>query len=366
MRLRFLPWSISLDAADITCFKTATAFEVFNEEMEPALSAKSDSPKSESTVRRDDLECLLASVERNVADPLAGIFGADSISWKINRESALFLGAGRAALLQLAHPWVAVALTQHSSLLSNPIARFHNTFRVVFTMNFGSAPQAFAAARSLHQLHTRIRGELPSPVAGYAEGSSYAANYIPALRWVYATLVESAVLAYESVLPPLTAAERDAYYAESRMLASLFGLPTAALPADWGAFTAYIAAMCASDELGVDAQSRSMAQSLLKGAGSWIHPPRWFRAMTAAWMPPRFQKEFELEFGPAEQQALQSARGWLPRVYRRIPAPVRFVGPFHEACARIAHRNPGPLTRAGNRFWIGESRLPFSDSVDSL
>ncbi len=233
-------------------------------------------------------------------------------------------------------------------------------------MNFGSAPQAFAAARSLHQLHTRIRGELPSSVAGYTKGSSYAANYIPALRWVYATLVESAVLAYESVLPPLTAAERDAYYAESRMLASLFGLPTAALPADWGAFTAYIAAMCASDELGVDAQSRFMAQSLLKGAGSWIHPPRWFRAMTAAWMPPRFQKEFELEFGPAEQQALQSARGWLPKVYRRIPAPVRFVGPFHEARARIAQRNPGPLTRTSNRFWIGESRLPFGDSIGGL
>ncbi len=326
--------------------------------MEPALSAKSD-----GIVQRDDLECLLALVERNVADPVAGIFGANSISWKINRESALFLGAGRAALLQLAHPWVAVALAQHSSLLSKPIARFHNTFRMVFTMNFGSAPQAFAAARSLHQLHTRIRGELPAPIAGYAKDSSYAANYIPALRWVYATLVESAVLAYETVLPPLTAAERDAYYAESRMLASLFGLPAAALPADWDAFTTYIAAMCTSDELGVDAQSRFMAQSLLKGAGSWIHPPRWYRAMTTAWMPRRFQQAFELEFGPEEQQALQSARNWLPRVYRRIPAPARFVGPLHEARARIAHRNPSPLTRASNRFWIGESRLPFGDSI---
>lgn len=324
------------------------------------------SAKSDGMVRRDDLEHLLASVERSVADPLAGIFGADSISWKINRESALFLGAGRAALLQLAHPWVAAALAQHSPLLSNPIARFHNTFRVVFTMTFGSAPQACAAARSLHQLHTRIRGEIPSSVAGYARGSSYAANYIPALRWVYATLVESAVLAYECVLPPLTAAERDAYYAESRMLASLFGLPAAALPADWRAFTAYIAAMCDSNELGVDAQSRFMVQSLLKGAGSWIHPPLWYRAMTAAWMPRRFQQEFTLEFGAAEQQALRSARGWLPTVYRCIPAPVRFVGPYHEACARLAHRRPGPVTRASNRFWIGESRLPFGDSIGGL
>ncbi len=324
--------------------------------MKPALSAEFD-----RMVSSEDLESLLSSVKANVAHPLAGIFGASSISWKINRESALFLGAGRAALLQLAHPWVAVALTQHSSLLSNPIARFHNTFRVVFTMIFGSAPQAFAAARCLHQMHTRIRGELPSPVAGYSKGSSYAANFIPALRWVYATLVQSAVLAYESVLPPLTVAERDAYYAESKTLASLFGLPTTALPADWEEFTAYVSAMCASNALGVDAHSRFMAQSLLNGAGSWIHPPRWYRAMTTAWMPERFQREFELEFGPAERQALKSARGWLPRIYRRLPAPVRFVGPFQTAHARLAHRNSGPFVRASNRFWIGQSRLPFGD-----
>jgi uncharacterized protein (DUF2236 family) len=334
--------------------------------MEPALSAEYGGPKSDPVVRRENFESLLASVEKNVAHPLAGIFGADSISWKINRESALFLGAGRAALLQLAHPWVAVALTQHSSVLNNPIARFHNTFRVVFTMIFGSSQQGFAAARSLHQLHTRIRGQLPFSVAGYAEGSRYEANQIPALRWVYATLVESAVLAYEYVLPSLTPAEREAYYVESKTLAALFGLPATALPADWDAFTAYTAAMCASDALGVDERSRFMAHTLLQGAGSWIHPPRWYRALTTAWLPPRFQQEFALPSGPAEQQALASARAWLPRVYRRLPAAVRFVGPFHEARARLAHQTPSPATRASNRFWIGESCMPFSDSIVHL
>lgn len=72
----------------------------------------------------------------DTSDPHAGIFGPSSISWKVNRESVLFLGAGRAALLQLAHPWVAAALHQHSNLGTDPIARFHNTFRVVFTMVF--------------------------------------------------------------------------------------------------------------------------------------------------------------------------------------------------------------------------------------
>ena len=310
-------------------------------------------------VSHDDLEALVAATLQRVVNPREEIFGPRSISWRINRESALFLGAGRAALLQLAHPWVAVALAQHSSLMSKPIARFHSTFRIVFTMIFGSSAQAFAAARSLHKLHTRIRGELPSAVAGYARGSHYEANSLPALIWVYATLVESAVLAYEYVLPPLNDAERDRYFAESKVLAGLFGIPAEALPEDWGSFKAYIEEMCASDALGVDERARSMAQGLLSGAGSWVKPPHWYRALTAAWLPARFREEFELPFGPTEELAFVAFRRRLAAIYRRLPSGLRFVGPYHQAQARLANRRPSLFTRTSNRFWIGERLLPF-------
>jgi uncharacterized protein (DUF2236 family) len=312
-------------------------------------------------VTRDDLESLLAAIKSDVAHPSAGVFGPDSITWRVNRESALFLAAGRAALLQLAHPWVATAIKQHSSVLNKPIARFHNTFRIVFTTIFGSKDQAFAAARSLHELHTHIRGELSSPIAGYIEGSHYEANFIPALRWVYATLIESAVLAYEVVQPPLTPTEREEYYAESKVFASFFGIPAAALPPDWESFLAYINSMCASNALGVDSSSRAMAQSLLRGAGSWIRLPHWYRALTTEWMPPRFRDEFALSYGNVEQESADRARRWLPRIYLGLPSTIRFVGPYHEACARLLNKNPGPLIRRSNQFWIGEPRMPFAE-----
>jgi uncharacterized protein (DUF2236 family) len=318
-------------------------------------------PDSAATVTREALEARLAAVQRNISQPLAGIFGPDSISWRVNRESALFLGAGRAALLQLAHPWVAAALDQHSSLLQNPIARFHNTFRVVFTMSFGSTPQAMTAARSLHHLHTRISGNLTESVAGYANGSSYEANHIPALRWVFATLVESAVIAYESVLLPLTDAERKAYYAESKMLAALFGIPSDALPPDWHSFKTYIAEMCQSRALGVSERSVYMAHRLLAGSGSWVIPPRWYRALTAEWMPPRFRVEFGLIYGPVDELSAMRAYRWLPKLYKKLPPAIRFVGPYHEAQARLALRETGFLARRSNQFWIGEPRLPFNE-----
>ncbi len=181
-------------------------------------------------VSRTHVEQLWGNVAAGVSQPNDGIFGPSSISWKINRESALFLGAGRASLLQLAHPWVAAALDQHSNLRSDPLARFHNTFKVVFTTIFGTLQQALAASRSLYQLHTRIQGEMPASVGAFPASSHYQANEVDALRWVFATLVDSAMIAYETVMPPLSCEEKEKYYAESRTLAMLFGIPPAALP----------------------------------------------------------------------------------------------------------------------------------------
>jgi uncharacterized protein (DUF2236 family) len=313
------------------------------------------------SVSRGEIEHLWDSVRDQTADPQAGIFGPSSISWKVNRESALFLGAGRAALLQLAHPWVAAALDRHSNLRNDPLARFHNTFRVVFTMIFGTLSQALAASRHLYQLHTRIKGELPESVAGHPKGSPYEANEVNALLWVYATLIESALLAYDSVLPPLSHTEREAYYNESKTLAALFGIPPEALPVDWSGFEAYNRAMLTSDMLGVNALSREMAHRVLHGRGSWVPVPDWYRALTAASMPERLRSEFALQYGKREEDAAARARERLAKSYRRAPAPLRFVGPYQEAKARLFARRVNVLTLASNRFWMGQPRMMFAE-----
>jgi uncharacterized protein (DUF2236 family) len=317
---------------------------------------------SESAVTREDIKGLWESVRRDASNPSEGIYGPASISWKVNRESAVFLGAERAAILQLAHPWVTAALDQHSNLRADPLARFHNTFRVVFTMIFGTLDQALAASRHLYQLHTRIEGALPARVAGYVEGSRYEANEVNALLWVYATLVESALLAYDCVLPPLSAHEREVYYKQSWTLAALFGIPASALPRDWAGFQTYVEGMLSSDKLGVNALSREMAHRVLHGRGSWVPVPHWYRVLTTAWLPERLRDEFSLPFGKREQDAIERASRWVPVVYRRLPARVRFVGPYQEAQSRLAGREADWMTRLSNRFWIGQSRMMFGKS----
>src|SRR5271163_2396956 len=125
--------------------------------------------ESQQYVSREDSQGLLSSLEGVPGEARSGFFGPGSVTWRVNCESAVFLGAGRAALLQLAHPWVAVALAHHSTLLNDAIGRFHSTFRVIYTMLFGTRAQALEASKRLYQLHTGIRGELPS-------GEHYEAN----------------------------------------------------------------------------------------------------------------------------------------------------------------------------------------------
>jgi uncharacterized protein (DUF2236 family) len=292
-------------------------------------------------------------------DPRAGAFGPDSLMWRIAREALLFFGAGRAALLQLAHPWVAAAIAARSRVLSDPIGRFHRTFGIVFVLVFGTLDQAFAAARRLHQLHDAIQGVLPSAAGPFAAGSRYHANDIGALRWVHATLVETALTLYETAFPPLTPTERERYWAESRRYAGLFGIPARALPPDWQAFVAYNETMWHSATLTVSPEARAIARELLAGSsGGWLRPPAWYRALTAHILPPRLRNDFGLPYGDAERCAAERSVSWIRRLYPRLPKRLRLVGPYLEARARLAGRqNPDPATRLLNRFWIGRPQL---------
>ena len=109
----------------------------------------------------DDFESSLDAVRAAAAGPIEGIFGPESLTWRVDREAAIFLGAGRALLLQLAHPWVAAAISEHSRTFADPVGRFHRTFNITFTMVFGTLDQALAASRRLHRRHAVVTGILP-------------------------------------------------------------------------------------------------------------------------------------------------------------------------------------------------------------
>jgi uncharacterized protein (DUF2236 family) len=306
-------------------------------------------------------ECLEIA-RAAAAGPVEGLLGPGSVTWRIDREAAVFLGAGRALLLQLAHPWVAAAIAQHSPALEDPIGRFHRTFSVIFTMVFGSVMEAIAAAHRLHRRHAAISGVLPAAAGPFPAGSRYLANEAAALQWVHATLVESAVAAHDLVLPPLRSDDRERYWTESRLLGALFGLRPARQPSDWASFMAGNEAMWRSDVLTVTPAARTIASRLLAGTRR-LPVPAWYRALTARLLPERLRADFGLPYGEAEARATDRALRWLRRAYPSLPAPLRHVGPYREARRRLKGQPPDLATRALNRIWIGQPRMAQPDVV---
>jgi uncharacterized protein (DUF2236 family) len=309
-------------------------------------------------VSENDFEAALDLVRAEAAGPIAGIFGQTSLTWRIDREAVIFLGAGRALLLQLAHPWVAAAIAEHSRTFADPIGRFHRTFDIVFAMVFGSLDRALASARQLNRRHTMIVGRMPESVGPFAAGSLYCANDVAALRWVHATLVETALIVHDLVLPPFSVEERERYWAESRLFGSLFGLTPADLPADWASFATYSEAMAQSDTLSVSAAAREVATQILSGGRPWLRPPRWYRALTARMLPERLRVGFGLALDERDIRAADKALMWIRRVYPRLPHRLRYVGPYQEAQARLQGKpQPDWMTRCLNRAWIGRPQL---------
>ena len=82
-------------------------------------------------------------------------------------------------------------------------------------------------------------------------------------------------------MPPLNNEELGRYYAESKVLAGLFGLPASALPAT-GVDSRPTLRKCFRLRLwGVSERARFMGSGIMSGAGSRIHIPRWYQALTA-------------------------------------------------------------------------------------
>jgi len=310
------------------------------------------------SIDHDTFERGLDLVRTGAADPVAGVFGPGSMTWRVDREAALFLGAGRALLLQLAHPHVAVSIAEHSRALADPVGRFHRTFGAVFAMVFGTLEEALRAARGLHKRHALVMGTLPEAIGVYEAGSPYLANHGEALAFVHATLAESALVAHDLLLPPLTSEERERYWAESRLLAALFGVPAGELPATWADFAAEANAKWRSDTLAVGPAALRVSQALLNGPRPWLRAPGWYLALTAILLPPHLAEAYGLPTGEPARRSAERALGRLRHIYPLLPARLRYVGPYHEATGRLAGRaTPDHATALLNLLWIGRARL---------
>jgi uncharacterized protein (DUF2236 family) len=252
-------------------------------------------------VSADDV-ALLAQAGVDASDAAQqGLFDPRGWLRRIHAEPVLLFGGGRALLLEVAHPLVAAGVAEHSKFRSDPLGRLRRTLDAMHAIGFGDRAAALAAARSVDRAHERIHGRLAEDAGAYPAGTPYHGRDVPLVRWVWATLVDSALCVYECFVAPLGEEAREAYYAEQCVIARLLGVPRDALPPDHSAFRAWFEGCVSGGTLFVTPVAREIAESVLTpppGLPDTGH----VRLITAALLPPRLRDDFGLRYD-ARQRA---------------------------------------------------------------
>lgn len=314
---------------------------------------------NQQAVTREQLIDQLEHMKGQVINPVEGIFGPDSLFWEVNKYSCQFLGAGRAALLQIAHPWVATAVKQHSRTMDDPLSRFRGTFTHVYSMIFGNLDQVIDSALKVHAIHEDIQGDMEQDSGAFAKGTRYMANEVQAMMWVHATLWETAMLMYETVIGELSREQKERYYQESKMFAYVFGIPESALPPTWQDFLEYNRQMWNSDQLTVNDAASEIA-SFLFTFKTLLRPVlKEFEVFTGVIMPPRLQQQFGLPEDNARNRKIYEREvAVIRKVFPLLPRHLKYLPPYVEAQRRLKGKHsPGMITGSLNKLFLGRSNL---------
>jgi uncharacterized protein (DUF2236 family) len=236
------------------------------------------------------------------------------MTWRVDREVAVLLGSGsRALMLQVAHPKVAAAVADHSRYRSDPLGRLRDTLDAIYGFAFEDTGRVNEIVEHIHALHTRVRGTTP-------DGRHYSALDPHLLLWVYATLIDSSLLAYDTFVGPLTPAEREQYYAELCEAGRVWGIPPRVFPSSLVELRAWMAELIDSGEVRVSPQGRHVGRYILAPQVWWMPgPAALLMQMSTLWLlPPELRAGFGYSWGPRRERFMQGlaarSRGMVPRL----------------------------------------------------
>jgi uncharacterized protein (DUF2236 family) len=146
-------------------------------------------------------------------------FAEDRPIRQVHSDSAMFIGAIRALLLQSLHPLAMAAVAQHSDYKHDPWGRLQRTSRFIGVTTFGQAADAQQAIARVRAIHQRVAGTAP-------DGRPYAASDPHLLTWVHIAEADSFLRAHTCFgTHPLDKTGRDGYLADMARIGAELGVP---------------------------------------------------------------------------------------------------------------------------------------------
>lgn len=182
----------------------------------------------------------------------AGLFGPDSVVWKIHADFPSMMAGGLAALmLQTLHPLALAGVWDHSDFRNDLLGRLRRTVAFVARTTYAPTAPAQEAIARVRRIHDRVHGTAP-------DGRPYSANDPELLTWVHCAESWCFLQAYQRYCLPLPAWASDRYLDEFRRVAE--GLGAREVPASMAELQSFFGRV--QDELVFDERVRAITDIL--------------------------------------------------------------------------------------------------------
>ncbi|CAN5664874.1 oxygenase MpaB family protein [soil metagenome] len=289
-----------------------------------------------------------------------GLFGPESLSWRVHREAAVMLGGARALLMHAAHPLVVAGARQTQMYTQDPWTRLERTLRLNYLVTFGSKTQAESTARHINQVHERING------VDHVTGLRYDALDPELLLWVHACLVDTALLMERLVVGQLDDAGRQRFHEESMVQAEMLELPRAMIPPTVGKLRTYLDEVMASGILRRTDGSEAVGNLIMNPPPETPQRPLW--RLISFWsfglLPKSIRRHvYSVGWNPLQEAAMRVSLEAVKRLRPLAPAELRLIPPARSAEQRLTRR---PMVdESADSLLPGNLRLPPDSPGDS-
>jgi uncharacterized protein (DUF2236 family) len=181
------------------------------------------------------VDAVRERAETAVSDDDYGLFGPDSVTWRVMGEPVLIIGGLRALLLQALHPPTMWGTAQNSELMDARAAwaRMGRTIEFVRVRTYGTTAEVERAGHRVRKLHSMLSG------LNLRTGETFPVDAEENLLWVHLGEVDSYLDVARRAGVPLTGEEADRFVDEQRRSAAVVGLDPGCVPSSVAEMRAY-------------------------------------------------------------------------------------------------------------------------------
>jgi len=250
-----------------------------------------------------------------------------SIARRVHGDRAVGLLYGqRALLIGALEPLTYTGTMLSTRAADRPFERLARTAKIQETIFLGTREEADAELAKVHKLHERINGTLPEAAGKHPAGASYSAFDPELMLWTLAVIADSGRAMYETMVRPLSDAEREGLWQDYLRFGELFGMPRDVAPASHREFKAWWEERLSSPDLQATEHGLEMAPLV-----AFRQPvPAAARGNLAVQnliikgtLPPRVREIFDIPWTRAHESTFRTLTASHRRTRRFFPRPMR-------------------------------------------